>query len=295
MLLDSTTLGRPLLDHRGVDLESADRVVYVLEQSFSYAYDAPVSALRHRLVAVPPASHGDQHLRAHRVDVAGAVVRRRQRRDGRGNTVVEVRAEQVHTGLAFGIAALLERVRGQGPLVLPATALYRRSLLAPTSLTRPDARLREWAAELTVADDTPLERADRMCAAVHQAMTYEYGITSVGTPAAAALAGGRGVCQDFAHVLLSLCHASGTPARYVSGHLLGQGGTHAWVEVVIPEKSHAIAVPLDPCNGRRADRTYVTVATGRDYRDVAPTSGSYVGESASRLTASRRVGVLEAA
>ena len=62
----------------------------------------------------------------------------------------------------------------------------------------------------------------------------QYGVTSVRTTAAQALAGGRGVCQDFAHVMLALCHIVGLPARYVSGHLLGQGGTHAWVEVVVP-------------------------------------------------------------
>ena len=67
----------------------------------------------------------------------------------------------------------------------------------------------------------------------------------------------------------------GLPARYVSGHLLGQGGTHAWVEVIAPRAGHAEAVAFDPCNGRRTDGGYVTIATGRDYSDVAPTSGSY--------------------
>ena len=57
----------------------------------------------------------------------------------------------------------------------------------------------------------------------------------------------------------------------------------------------AIAVAFDPCNGRRADSGYVTVATGRDYRDVGPTSGTYVGTSHGRLTTSRRVGILAAA
>jgi transglutaminase-like putative cysteine protease len=56
-----------------------------------------------------------------------------------------------------------------------------------------------------------------------------------------------------------------------------------------------MAVAFDPCNGRRAGAGYVTVATGRDYRDVAPASGSYTGTSAGRLTANRRVGVLAVA
>ena len=127
------------------------------------------------------------------------------------------------------------------------------------------------------------------------AVTYEYGVTTVTTTAAEALACGRGVCQDFAHVMLALCHLLGQPARYVSGHLVGQGGTHAWVEVIVPRDGHAEAVAFDPCHGRRTDGGYVTVATGRDYADVAPTTGSYIGASPGRLTAGRRVGVLSAA
>ncbi len=94
--------------------------------------------------------------------------------------------------------------------------------------------------------------------------------TDVDTTAADALAGGMGVCQDQAHVMLAMCRSVGVRARYVSGHLIGQGGTHAWVEALVPDGSGARAVAFDPCHGRRADRRYVTIATGRDYRDVAP-------------------------
>jgi transglutaminase-like putative cysteine protease len=95
--------------------------------------------------------------------------------------------------------------------------------------------------------------------------------------------------------MLAMCHLLALPARYVSGHLLGQGGTHAWVEVVIPHADHAVAMPFDPCNGVPASARYLTVATGRDYSDVPPTSGSYLGASGSRLTTNRRVAVLAAA
>jgi transglutaminase-like putative cysteine protease len=95
--------------------------------------------------------------------------------------------------------------------------------------------------------------------------------------------------------MLALCHLVELPARYVSGHLLGQGGTHAWVEVIVPSRGEAVAVPFDPCHGRRADTGYVTVATGRDYADVAPTSGTYIGASSGRLTTSRELGVIAVA
>ena len=106
------------------------------------------------------------------------------------------------------------------------------------------------------------------------------GVTSVATTAAEALAGRRGVCQDTAHVMIALCRAAELPARYVSGHLLGEGGTHAWVEVIVADTAGARAVALDPCQGRRADRDYLTVATGRDYGAVAPTSGGYLAPPA---------------
>jgi transglutaminase-like putative cysteine protease len=63
------------------------------------------------------------------------------------------------------------------------------------------------------------------------------------------------------------------------------------VEVIVPDRAAARAVALDPCNGRRAGMDYVTVATGRDYTDVAPTSGTYAGVARGTLTAVKRVGV----
>jgi transglutaminase-like putative cysteine protease len=295
MMLDSAALAGPLLDHRGLDLDAAGSVTYLLRQSFRYDYDAPVEALRQRLVIVPPARHGGQHRRAHRLEVNGARARRRMGRDAHGNTVAWLRAEHVADAVEFRLTALVERVRDDGPAVLPAESLRSPGLLRPTPLTAADDRLRALSADLTDSADTPLERAGRICDFVHTAITYECGITSVRTTAAEALAGGRGVCQDSAHVMLALCHLAGLPARYVSGHLLGQGGTHAWVEVITARAQDAVATGFDPCNGRRTGSGYLTVATGRDYADVAPASGSYIGISPGRLTTDRLVGVIAAA
>jgi transglutaminase-like putative cysteine protease len=295
MTLSSHALTAPLLDHRGLDLDAAGRITYVLEQRFRYDYDAPVESLRQRLVVVPPSRHGSQHRRAHRLEVNGAQARRHLRRDVHGNVVAWLRAERVIQAVEFRIAAVVEWVRADGPTVLPAEALRSPGLLRPTRLTAADHRLRDLAGGLAASKDSALGKAERICDLVHTAISYEHGVTSVRTTAAEALAGGRGVCQDSAHAMLALCHLVGLPARYVSGHLLGQGGTHAWVEVVVPRAHDAVAVAFDPCNGRRAGGGYVRVATGRDYSDVAPTSGSYIGMSRGRLTADRRVGVLAAA
>jgi transglutaminase-like putative cysteine protease len=293
--LDPDVLDTQGLDHRTVDLDGAERVTYLLEQTFRYDYPEPIEQLRHRLVVLPPARHGNQHLRAHRLEVDGALARHVKRRDARGNTVVSLSAGRVDSSLEIRVGALLERVRPDGPVRLGADALTDPRLLRATPLTAPDARLRALADELGRGDATPLELAGRICDAVHSAMTYEYGVTSIWTSAAEALAGGRGVCQDSAHIMLALCHLLALPARYVSGHLLGQGGTHAWVEVIVPDGDRAVAVPFDPCSGLLASARYLTVATGRDYADVAPTSGSYVGTPDGRLTTSRRVAVLAAA
>jgi transglutaminase-like putative cysteine protease len=298
MMLDPSVLEAPVLDHRALDLAAARRVRYVLEQSFRYEYDAPVRSLRQRLVIVPPPRHGSQYLRAHRLQVTGAKAERRLRRDAAGNVVARLRADRVPQAIEFRLAAVLERVRDDGPVLLPEQALRQPRMLRATRLTAADEPLRALAAGISpvrTAEGRAEETAELVCAAVYETLSYAGGVTSVTTTAAEALAAGRGVCQDFAHVMLALCHLLALPARYVSGHLLGQGGTHAWVEVVVPRAGHAEAVAFDPCNGQRADSRYVTIATGRDYADVAPTSGSYVGPGRGRLTAARRVGILDAA
>jgi transglutaminase-like putative cysteine protease len=296
-MLDAQVLQAPLLDHRGLDLDAAGRLTYMIKQSFRYDYDAPVKSLRQRLVIIPPARHGNQYLRGHLLEVNGARARRRLRRDTHGNLVAWVRSEHVTHAVEFSLVAVVERVRDDGPAMLDAAALRDPRLLRPTRLTAADDRLRAMARGLAGTAGSQEQRAERVCEAVHAALTYADGATSVRTTAAEALVGGRGVCQDFAHVMLALCHLVDLPARYVSGHLLGQGGTHAWVEVVVPGRAAgegAVAVAFDPCNGRRAGSGYVTVATGRDYADVAPTSGSYEGKATGRLTAGRRVGILAA-
>jgi transglutaminase-like putative cysteine protease len=282
----------PLLDHAGLDLDTARRITYRVEQCFRYTYDAPVTSLSQRLVIVPKPRHGDQYRRAHLVEVTGTCTRRRSRQDSTGNTVVWVTAARVEHSVEFRVVAVLERVRRNGRPVLPVNALHEPRLRRPTRLTAADDRLRAMTADLVRPGAGPLDIAERICAAVHAALAYQHGVTDVKTTAATALAAGHGVCQDAAHIMVALCRLAQLPARYVSGHLLGQGGMHAWVEVIVPYRDAAMAVPFDPCHGRRTDNGYVTVAVGRDYADVAPTSGSYMGPPGGRLTSVRRVGVV---
>jgi transglutaminase-like putative cysteine protease len=100
---------------------------------------------------------------------------------------------------------------------------------------------------------------------------------------------GRGVCQDFAHILLALLRSLGIPCRYVSGHLLGEGAPHAWVEVLLPSG----VVAYDPTHHRRTRLDYLTVAVGRDFSDVTMTSGVFTGAATGRLHWSKQADVIQ--
>jgi len=287
-------LSQPLLDVGETDLDRAARVTYVLRQQFRYDYDGPAYDLEQRLVAIPPARHGAMRRRLHSVDVSAPGARTTSRRDRHGNLVVRVRLDIVPESVVFTVSAVVER---GGPVTdarVPASALTDPRHLRPTRLTAADPALRALAAELRAAAADDLDFADRCCATVRESVAYEFGRTSVSTTAAQAYALGRGVCQDQAHVMLALCRAAGVPARYVSGHLLGEGGSHAWVEVIVPDGTAARAVAMDPCNGCRAGGRHIPVAVGRDYRDVPPTSGTYSGAAGGRLTSSKHAGVTSA-
>jgi len=132
---------------------------------------------------------------------------------------------------------------------------------------------------------SPLELATSLMNQVYAHMRYESGETHVGTTASQAFALGIGVCQDYAHIFLSLCRQVGLPARYVSGYLPGEGQMHAWGEVLLPLGAKEIPtwIAFDPTHQCRCDERYITVAVGRDYQDVAPTSGHYSGESSNEL------------
>ena len=117
---------------------------------------------------------------------------------------------------------------------------------------------------------------------VHGTLKYEPNSTTAHTHARDVLRDKRGVCQDFAHVMLSLCRALKIPALYVSGYLATESAsaTHAWMEVFIPGIGWR---PLDPTHNCQPDETYVKIAVGRDYADVPPVTGQYKGTTERQL------------
>ena len=135
----------------------------------------------------------------------------------------------------------------------------------------------------------PLTAARELNQVIYAAFDYQPGVTEADSPIDLALAEGRGVCQDFAHVMIAICRDWGLPARYVSGYLATDRehgersdpqATHAWVEVFLPSLRW---VGLDPTNNILAGERHVCVAIGRDYGDVPPSRGVFKGETESQL------------
>ena len=129
-------------------------------------------------------------------------------------------------------------------------------------------------------------------AAVRGELVYDPAATDVQTRADEVLALGRGVCQDFAHVMLATCRCAGIPSRYVSGYLYDptligdNAASHAWVDVWDETVGWSA---LDPTHGREQTDAYVRVAVGRDYADVPPTRGVFKGAASETLSV--RVGL----
>lgn len=125
------------------------------------------------------------------------------------------------------------------------------------------------------AEASPVEKASCVMDEVYKAFIYTPGVTTIRTTAEEALALGRGVCQDYAHVMLAVCRHVGLAARYIAGMLGGEGATHAWVEVYHEGRW----IGLDPTHNRLIDDNYITIAHGRDYRDCMLDIGVFSGES----------------
>ena len=140
-----------------------------------------------------------------------------------------------------------------------------------------------------------VQAAQELTARIHREFRYETASTDINTPALEALAKQRGVCQDFAHILLACLRSLGLPARYVSGYLLtqpppgqprlvGSDASHAWASVYLPELASQACrgwLDLDPTNNRTGwaspGEDYVRLAVGRDFDDVSPLRGVLQG------------------
>ena len=164
-------------------------------------------------------------------------------------------------------------------------------LLEPSVFARPSPELQRFVTKNTLENpqgDT-LSALKHLNNVIFGAFDYEIGATHVHSPIEQALAVGRGVCQDFAHIMIAVARGWGIPARYVSGYLYhrrqdkdrsGEDATHAWVEAYLPSVGW---VGFDPTNNIMAGERHIRAAIGRDYEDVPPTRGTFKGDADSEL------------
>jgi transglutaminase-like putative cysteine protease len=279
-----------MIDRRTVDWNRVSAVQYVVRQRFRYAYPAPISDLRHRLVIRPFDGAGQRRLQdSLRVSPEAPT---EAAYDAFGNEIVHFSLPRLEGPLDIEFEATVER--DAAGVRRAAAALLRASTFrAPTPLTRWSPAMSEAAVRLRRQHKDDAAVAAAISAYVHEAIRYTKGVTDVTTTAIQAFERRRGVCQDYAHVMIAIARCCGIPARYVSGYRLGEGATHAWVEVLVPdpEGDGAVVQAFDPTRNTRESLDYIIVAIGRDYADVAPTSGTFQGAQGGVLTADKNVDV----
>ena len=240
-----------------------------------YAFDHPVSYGLQQLRKTPKPTHNQTVLRWETVVDGGR--KELQFEDHHNNTVELISFERDATDLVITSAGEVRLSEGSGVVgrhIGPSPLwLYRRQ----TDRTRPGPGVRALARE--AKGDTALDTLHGLMAAVGAAVSYEIGASHPDWGAEEALTEGRGVCQDHAHVFIAAARELGFPARYVSGYLMlddrvEQDAMHAWAEAHVEALGW---VGFDPSNGISPDSRYVRVATGLDYGEAAPVTGTRIG------------------
>jgi transglutaminase-like putative cysteine protease len=163
-------------------------------------------------------------------------------------------------------------------------------MLLPSEFAKPTPALLDLACELgAVRRDDPMVVLRELNNRLYDYFSYSPETTQVDSPIDEALASRQGVCQDFAHIMIAMVRQLGIPCRYVSGYLYHReqdpdrstsDATHAWVEALLP---HLGWVGFDPTNALIAGDRHIRTALGRDYADVPPTKGIFLGRTASDL------------
>jgi transglutaminase-like putative cysteine protease len=233
-------------------------------------------------------------------------------RDHLGNHIHHFDIPGAHSRLVIVAEAVVQmQPMPSLPDALPASAWskldheVRRGdfweMLLPSEFAKPTELLNQLAAELDIRRrDDPLSVLRKLNSDLYQRFDYVPKSTRVDSPIDEALQARRGVCQDFAHVMIALVRSVGVPCRYVSGYLNSrtedhnrspESATHAWVEAFLPELGW---IGFDPTNNLLAGERHIRTAIGRDYFDVPPTKGVFSGHSASELAVAVRVMASEA-
>lgn len=278
-----------------------------------YDYQPAVETAQH-MAYLHPLQHAGQNVMSHALHINPVPAQQRSTLDVYGNTRCFFSLEVPHTVLEVHALSLVstsavaqpaseqpweqlrDRMRYQAQAAYePASEFVFASPFVP--------RRQEFAryARLSFSPGVDvLAVAVNLMERIHADFTYESQSTQINTPALQALEQRKGVCQDFAHIMLACLRSMGLPARYVSGYLLtqpapgevklvGSDASHAWVSVYVADLPEGQRwVDLDPTNNRwgwfAPGVDYVTVATGRDFGDVSPLRGVIHGGASHTLT-----------
>ncbi|UUR07169.1 transglutaminase family protein [Sphingomonas glaciei] len=250
-----------------------------------YRFTRPLAAAV-QMLRLTPQSCLNQTVLDWRIDV-DCDARLRESRDGYGNCLTALYVDQPVTTLTITAKGQVVTDDRAGVVSGLSSDLPPGVFLRPTALTMPDDAIRAFAKEVAARVSSPLDRLHALSASLAERMTFDAATSVVSTSAADALAAGRGVCQDYAHIFIAAARAGNIPARYVSGHLYRRDGagtqpaSHAWTEAWVDNLGW---VAFDPTNGICADDAYVRVASGLDFADVSPIVGTRRGGGQEDMT-----------
>ena len=271
-----------------------------------YRYTQPAAEAYGEVRLTPP-NHGGQTVLSHRLEIQPEV-RTSGYDDHFGNRVeffsVPFRHRKlvvsnrlvVRTHLEERPAEALELSIQEVRQILSAALPDVFDFLQPTEVVNTGREAVAWARKYLRGDRPIGEALTELNEAIHREFRYQSGATENSTPLAMIWKTRKGVCQDFAHIGLSILRTAGLAARYVCGYietgpaqpvegerrrLTGAVATHAWIEVLVPGMRW---VAIDPTNRQWVDDRYVTVSFGRDYQDAAPLRGRFKGSGGQAMS-----------
>jgi transglutaminase-like putative cysteine protease len=277
---------------------------YRIQHDTTYCYAYSVSSTRHRAHLLP-LNHQNQRTHGAEIDVNQPLAESADGIDFFGNTYRDFAIHQPHRLLtvkaSLDVSVRLPVWPDDSPL-WEGVSLARRSFdpadheatafaqacaayLVDSPMIPAIPEAMSWARSLLVKGQPLHSLLLEMARSIHREFTFDPEATKVDTPIREVLRHRRGVCQDFAQLMIAGLRCVGIPARYVSGYILthplpgqprlvGADATHAWVEAWCPGHGW---LGLDPTNGKAATDEFVTLACGRDYADVIPLRGVVVG------------------
>lgn len=262
-----------------------------IEHTTTFSYEEPISEAYTEMRLRPLDGSGQRCVRFDLITQPDGEVM--QYTDRYGNLVHHFDTLQPHDRLVVKATSDVHLSDTFADYQRELSPLDRYDYLATGTYTALNDQIRAFALGNIVADD-PMATVLSLMHSLHGSLQYEKGATDVKTVASEALNLGRGVCQDFAHIMLAACRAVNIPARYVSGYLydpkaeaahspekIDNAASHAWIDAYLNNNAW---LSVDPTHDCLQTANYVRVAVGRDYSDVPPTRGIYKGQAKETLT-----------